>query len=761
MGITLDEDVIQEQIKSNYKVIGIEDNGDSKSITIEVDNTDLVKEYLKPKAIGTGFSTQRATGAGMSQVMNRFDPYNPTRLQYMNWTSRNVPYSQAIQLPTEPHDQMKLAMMLYQNDPIVGTVIDLMVDFACSGFENECEDPNTKKFYDDWCKEVNMDQLLEWIFLEYFRTGNVTIYKSMNDVEVVTNKGRKSSKMSGKKYPTGYTVLNPLIVWIEGSLLFNQDIVAIKVNEDLKKMVNSTDPGMKSITSMFPPELISGIQNGEMTVPLDPDLVTRITRRKQPYERYATPMLHKTFEACLYKQNLRMMDISTIEGLVNQLITVTIGDKDYPATDYQLQKLAALFQTPNKAYTIFWNHTLNVTFHKPEGIETLTADKYKEVNDDILMGLGITRVLLDGQGSNFSTAWVSILSLMQRLEMARNLVKNWLEKEYKQIAEDNNFPACPTIRFDKLSLRDDAYMKNVILSLYDRGLLSGETVLTESGYQIDVEAARKEVQEKEYKDIFVPPNLPFSGDVPPPPDAPKTPGPTNQGRPNNPGDNNYTKREIKSDPGGNPPKKKSSAGVAFDDLSSYVEPFSSNLNDTYYQTRSSIENIYKDKKKTSAEKKSAMIAGMMAYASEVAEVGNNSINDVYDYVYNDISNAPNNAIYASKLDYLHKWHNDHAHKLAADVATDLNSIEEPGEVDKVFASHLYRVHMMGREVPNMAYWHGQLAGHKSMGKKSVIWRAEMAKSTCAVCAERNGKKYSIDDIPDDHPNGHCRLEFSE
>jgi hypothetical protein len=63
--------------------------------------------------------------------------------------------------------------------------------------------------------------------------------------------------------------------------------------------------------------------------------------------------------------------MSMVEGMVNQLVTVTIGNDEYPAGDEDLEAIAELFNTPNKAYTIFWNHTLQVQFHKPEGIETL------------------------------------------------------------------------------------------------------------------------------------------------------------------------------------------------------------------------------------------------------------------------------------------------------------------------------------------------------------------------------------------------------
>jgi len=869
--------------EKNVEIVEMKNDGNRKSITLKVGD-ELFENLVPQKAIGTG------------TVMNRYDP--TTRMIFDPYTSTTTPYSTAIKLPTDPHEIIQLAMMLYFNDPIVGTVIDLMVDICGSGFENECEDENVKKFYDNWCKQINMDEVLQWIFLEFFRTGNVTVYKSMNDVKP-TKKGRKSSKLSGKKFPTGYTVLNPLLVKIEGSLLFNSQIVSIKIPEELKRLVrksNLTDEE-KELLQLIPVEIIKGIRANKDTISLDQKLVSRITRKKQPYERYAIPAHHRCFEPCIYKQKLRKMDISTIEGLVNQLITVTIGNDEYPATDAQLKAIAELFKTPNKAYcwaagtkilmadytekniedievgdevithlgnktkvlsthirpqigegrkikvlgqdrmldmtwdhklfavkkyqsninsvpkiqvlkaheleigdlllkplikqtvdnyilvpitdiitynstdpaygffveaeehsyianniasknTLFFNHTLQVRFHKPEGIETLNQEKYKQVNDDILMGLGITRVLLDGQGSNFSTAWVSILALLTRLERARHQVKRWLESEYEKIADDNGFFTYPTVRFDKLSLREDAYVKNVILALYDRGLLSAETVLTDTGYKVDVEAERKKDEKKELKDLFVPPQLPFSG---------KQPGPTNQGRPNSPGgDNNYTPRKVSSDPGGNQPKLKSAKGaISEDSLNTYINYYENELMSIYEQTKLKIKDI-ENNEEDEERKKQLIIITLITFASVLNSIGNYVIKEVFELSYTDISDNIADEAYTNAIGFLEQWHNEYSNKFAQDLNEKILSGDN---IDDVFNRELYRVKMFAREGVLMADMKGKIASNKSIGKTKVTWKSALLTNTCAVCIERHNKVYDIDDVPMDHPNGHCWLEF--
>lgn len=1133
--------------ENNYQIVGMNTDGDQKSITLKINNSEYFDKMIKQQSIGTG------------TVYNRYDPIS--RSFNESYTSTNTPYSKAITLPEDPHEIIKLAMILYWNDPIVGTVIDLMVDICSSGFQNECDDNKVKKFYDEWCKKVDMYEVLQWIFLEYFRTGNVYIYKSMNEQKEVNKKGRKTPKLGGKKYPTGYTVLNPLVTYVDGSLMFNKEIISVKLTQELKDFIR--DYKNTELISLIPNEIIEAVRSGSGDkIPLDSELVNRITRKKQPYERYAIPGHHRCFEPCLYKQKLRLMDISTIEGLINQLITVTIGDKDFPATDQQLKAVAELFKTPTKAYcwaagtkilmadysekniedintgdevithlgnktkvlnthirpqigegrkikvlgqdrvldmthdhrlfvikksdmrcpyrkkddgkdhvcwasiyvtesknkpciycknkpvpeikkikayelekgdflltpltnikscqtkinyeeyvgfepkklnkeyeitpdfmrllgyfaaegnykgnngkkyqglcftfhkdeisliddvkkilkdifglhsyvyspknsnvsvvhvcsyelaylylnligeysygkelnnsliqidpelqlhfvagfcsgdgntidktyiyngkairrtslsfitvseklarqcvkmlernmlkptikqrkptnnekwningkrigyvvslfeedvkiinslmldkqietktrkftrriiwdnyilspitniitynstdkaygffveaeehsyiangiasknTIFWNHTLDLKFHRPEGIETLNQDKYAQVNDDILMGLGITRVLLDGQGANFSTAWVSILALLERLEGAREQVKRWLEKEYEKIAKDNGFSVFPTVRFDKLSLREDSFIKNIILAMYDRGLLSGETVLTDTGYKVDVEKERLKGEKK----IFgQPPTLPFSG---------TQPGPKNQGRPSSPGDNNYTEREVKSDPGGNKPKQKAKSSIDQDILYKYINYYETELNNLYNNTKLKIEQVNNSDDDEESKKHKISMA-IVAFGISLSSLGFIVMGEVYDLVYRDVNYDINNNIYAEKLNFLKTWHDEYVNKFTSDITEQIKD----RLVWEVFDSNLYRIGMFAREGVMMANMQGNVAGNKSIGKTRAIWKCAFTSTTCAICIDRNNVVYDIDEIPIDHPNGHCWLEF--
>lgn len=728
-----------EEYKSN--IVEKKDLGNGrKQVTFKVDASDLGKYF------SDGDSSEK-NNLAVGSVKSRYSPTMTDYLQQFN--SNTKPYTQALQTPTDPHDKIRLASELYFKEPIVGTVIDMMVDFSSSGFNHECEDKEVKKLYDKWAKDIKLQEIVENIFLEYYRSGNVSIYRSDKNAKVKkvvkTNKEKKSSEEY--LFPAGYTVLNPMNVHIEGSLLFNQELAFLELSEEVIKLTKDNN---KEIQKIIPDEIKKGVRSGKGQIPLKPELYTRITRKKQPYERYATPFLERVFEPILYKQKLRMMDMSTIDGLINQLVTVTVGNDEYPASDDDLEAIAQLFQTPNKAYTVFWNHTLQVNFHKPEGIDTLTADKYKQVNDDILAGLGVSRVLIDGQGANFSTAWVSILSLIERLDNARDKVVDWLETEYSRIAEENGFSSAPKVRFNKMNLREDNYIRDVLLAMYDRGLIDEEDILKETGrdYESIIEMKKRN---KKNSDLFLPPEQPFQGGQTGP----------NEGKPNGPNEKSMKDRDSSPEQNsGEPPKSKASKAIAYKDT--LEEEYETELVEYYNSIKADIIELAETNKDNGALE-AILLGALIGLFKSLSYIGDRYIEDAYNHEI---------AIHSSNIDIvktnkiksdLKQWNNSYVVKLATDIKDNIisnMSKELPIDVsiNKAFKSNAYRLSAMSEAVILDSTRQAKIQGNEFQGRMTATWRAHLDDMTCGTCRGLDGKTFSISEIPP-RPHAHCRCDL--
>lgn len=410
----------------------------------------------------------------------------------------------------DPKNLFKKAAKYYYVDPLVGTVTNLLANLAQKGFENDIDDENIKSFYDLWVFDTNFKEILEWMFLDFFKIGHVTTYKAIAKYEPRVSHlspipGQKINKKNNKKatgkedaakkkiwskghLPIAYTVLNPELVTVDGSLLFDQQKITLEIPAELRELVTKS-PGEltsdeKEFLKMLPNDLKKQAETGGSIV-LDPRLVGTVTYKKQPYERYARPRATRIFESLDYKNSLRQADLSTLDGITNYILKITIGSDEFPVTTQEeLEAVADLFNTPSKSFDVVWNHTLNVEkIISPEIGEILGQEKYAQVNDDITGGLAVSRALIDGISNvNAGEAALLIKGITEEINYARKQVTRWIYNEYRQIAEAMGFERFPKVRWDEGVLKDPILYMSTVSNLVDRRMLSYRTALEELGF---------------------------------------------------------------------------------------------------------------------------------------------------------------------------------------------------------------------------------------------------------------------------------------
>ena len=511
---------ITKELQSKYPEIGIH--------KIEVDSsTGKAAFYMKPtnKVLASLPSNQaiKLRAAETAATLRR-DTIDRTTLDLI----KTSPYDE------DPRTLFQRAMKYYYENDVYGAHIDVLTNFAAKGFENDIDDNKIKEFFDTWCFDVNFKQVIDWVFFDFFRVGMVRTYKIIGKYEpgisflspvpgqkvergiiqeiveranrIQKKREEKAAKgLKGKKataakkkvwskgyLPIAYTILNPLLVTIEGSLLFDNTTITLEPSAELRKMLTRpagelTDEEkiiIKSLPSEFKAQVAAG------NIKLDPQYVGDIDYRKMPYERYPKPRGVKAFDSLEYKKSLREADLSTLDGISNYILKITIGSDDYPVTDQaQLATVATLFDTPSKAFDVVWNHTLQVErIVSPEIEAILGQDKYKQVNEDITGGVAMSRALIDG-GTNVSPAEAGLLArtLIEEINYARRQVTNWIYDEYRQIGNAMGFKQFPRVRWDNTVLRDMILYMSTISQLVDRRMLSYRTALEQLGFDFDNE----------------------------------------------------------------------------------------------------------------------------------------------------------------------------------------------------------------------------------------------------------------------------------
>lgn len=472
--------------------------------------------------------------------------------QNLDLGSSKSPYTE------DPKTLFKKADEYYYTDPLLGSVINTLATLSMKGFENDIDDPNIKQFYDTWAFDVDFEELLEWIFLDFFKIGHVTTYKvlakyeprvsyispipgqkttnkaSLGEIERLQklhahydkecsdtikyvvdsarSKGKKGKELSNietaaKKsiwskghLPVSYTVLNPQLVTIDGNLLFNNVSVKLtppqELGQLLKKDKSLLTEEEKELIKSLPTDLKSSSEKGG-EIQLDSRLVGMVTYRKQPYERYARPRSTRVFDTIEYKKALKDADMSTLDGITNYILKITVGSDEYPVTSQaELETVAKLFDTPSKSFDVVWNHTLSIEkIVSPEIDSILGQGKYSQVNEDMTAGLSVTRAIIDGAG-DINTAEISLLTkgLMEEIHYARRQVEKWIYKEYQQIAEAMGFERFPKIRWDDSVLRDEILYMSTLSSMVDRRMLSYQTALEALGFDYNTELKNMEIE---------------------------------------------------------------------------------------------------------------------------------------------------------------------------------------------------------------------------------------------------------------------------
>jgi hypothetical protein len=427
-------------------------------------------------------------------------------------------------LQQTPRERFENAINYYKTVPEVGSTVNILAGLASKGFEHDIDDEQLKNFFDVWPFDVRFHELLDWIYLDFFKYGHVTTYKVLAKYEPrvshlspipgqkIKNGTKKTQKATGKEdaakkniwskghLPVAYTVLNPLLVNISGNLLFDKVSVKLtpppELTELLKKPTSELTEEEKALIKALPSDLKAAAEEGG-EYQLDSRLVGFVTYRKQPYERYAAPRSMKIFDSLEYKKTLRQADLSTLDGITNYILKITIGNDEYPVvTQEELEAVSQLFNTPGKSFDVVWNHTLQVEkIVSPEIEAILGQEKYAQVNDDISAGLAVSRALIDGTGDlNVAQAQLVIKGIQEELDYARRQVTRWIYREYQQIAEAMGFERFPKIRWDDGVLKDTIMYMNIISQLVDRRMISYETALEELGFDYPNELSNMETE---------------------------------------------------------------------------------------------------------------------------------------------------------------------------------------------------------------------------------------------------------------------------
>ncbi|MEE8114366.1 MAG: hypothetical protein V3T23_08415 [Nitrososphaerales archaeon] len=404
------------------------------------------------------------------------------------------------------------------------------------------------------------------------QVNEVMLGKSTGDTRNEPADPTNQPKQDTGLIPWEYISLNPLQMEPRGSRFANEHYwVMLLSRRDMKplsRFMSYRYYSDISTTKINLPEIFKGklqpAKNGSpyaAELRLDEDRLAVIQDiTKADYEDWATPQIYPACKEVAFKRMLRQAEVSAAETLKHAITLIKLGDvkEGFIPTEEQIERVAAAVAGGSQVHHLIHDDLIEGQMLQPNVGNIFDPKKYVQVDKDIYAALGVSESVMAGKGS-FANSFMSIKLLLEKLETIRCKLEDWLRVEVKKIADAMKFRRLPIIKWGLMNLRDENSERKLWIDLYDRGIVSDESMLEQFGTDFNIETERqkfeKTVKEKENPgvkkddDKFRPPVMvsrgPFkNGDMEPPKPKPKAPGGTG-GRPVKTGKPQTKKRTTK------------------------------------------------------------------------------------------------------------------------------------------------------------------------------------------------------------------------
>ncbi len=295
-------------------------------------------------------------------------------------------------------------------------------------------------------------------------------------------------------------ILNPDYVEVFTAPMNPDPVIALKPDEELISMVQKKTPGYERLT----PEVRTLVSTGQ-PIRLDNRNVSHLKYGESGYSRYGVGMIRRLFPILSYKTKLMVAQWIVAERLIVPIKIVKVGSDERPAGAADIAAVQTqLAQTANDPnLTIVTHHAFELDWYGAAGKVLTLSNEFEFINQEVLDGMMINNALLNGEGPNFSAAAVGIEAMVERLETFRREMANWIEEYiYKPEAIRQGFfekdedtgeeePIYPRVKWNSMHLRDQQQYRTFVLQLYEKGLLSAQTVLEAFDFDPDQEIERK------------------------------------------------------------------------------------------------------------------------------------------------------------------------------------------------------------------------------------------------------------------------------
>ena len=382
-------------------------------------------------------------------------------------------------------DTIILCQKAYYNFSVFRNTIDLMTEFSISNLYYTGGSRKSREFFETLFRKINIDDLQSRFFREYYRSGNVFIYRFNSQMEKadafkINQTFGLSEANEDIEIPSKYIILNPSDIQLQGSIAFSSGVYYKVVTDyELQILRNPQTDEQKEVFESLPEEtkrLIKDTKRTGMaavTIPLNTDRLVAVFYKKQDYEPFAVPMGYPVLEDINWKQEMKQMDMAVARTTNQAILLITMGTKpeEGGVNQKNLMAMQKLFENESVGRVLISDYTTEAKFVIPDIGNILDPKKYDVVNQDIQMGLN--NILLSDE--KFANTSIKVQVFMERLKQGRRVfLENFLMPEIRRVSKEMGFKNYPDAHFEEVDLRDTSVYSRIYSRLIELGVLTAE-----------------------------------------------------------------------------------------------------------------------------------------------------------------------------------------------------------------------------------------------------------------------------------------------
>lgn len=437
--------------------------------------------YSARAACGGGAVTPSALRDTSVPSATLADAYPNIRSGLMPYTLNNGGYYGVSEV-------IQLTYQAYYNFALLRNCVKMLRDFSVSPIHIKTSNMKVKAFVEEWFEAIGLNQFMQQFFLEYYRSGNVFIYKFDGQIDEGGLKALKQSFAHTGEHltvarevnvPIRYIILNPMQVYLQMGPAAPYGYVRMLSTYEIERLRYPQTPEDVQVLESFPPVVQQQIKTTGsyqyLYVPLDPKRLYPVFYDKMDYEPLAVPMAYPVLNDIEFKLELRRMDMALASTIEQVILLVTSGR---PADQFNqvppksnLQNLQEIFRSQTIGRVLVADYTTKAEWVIPDLKEIIGPGKYQQVDKDIREGL---QLLLAGE-DKFANASIKVKIFIEGLKEGRRaFMENFLQPEVKKVCEAMGFRHVPVLEFEEVQMQDEALMSRLYVQMAQLGLLTAD-----------------------------------------------------------------------------------------------------------------------------------------------------------------------------------------------------------------------------------------------------------------------------------------------